>query len=904
MRTWIYIAFAVLLTAAAGTSGAAVVGELPVAPLTTSTWSSGIAAGPDGSIWFSTVVPNRVGRITPSGAVTQYSIGGFGMLTAGMTVGPDGNLWFTKEFPGTVIRMTPGGTVTEFPVSMDSPGDITVGPDGNLWVTSGYKFARITPAGVLTEFPAPEIQIGSIVAGPDGNLWFGGRRYPAAEAIIGRITPAGTLTWYSLGGDGFPTSITAGPDGNLWFTFGSNIGRITTGGTFTLFPYPVTGGPTSITTGPDGNLWFTDYGDSRIGRITPAGSYVLPFINTPSFASHPQRITTSPDGLMWFYESNNKIGVVTPADISGFFPLSPGASWTYLQNGATPVTRSVTGTAMVGTSLTTVVHGTDDGGNDVYWTSDANGIRDHREVYGPSDNVTFSQPLTLASPQPVFGTTVFSGGTATGIVDVPPPTPFSFPYTLAVTPFGIETVTVPAGTFKAIKNQSTFSIPAIGASSTQINWVAANVGPVKDVIDGVDTFALTGTSLSVTTPDVFSYVSPSAAPPVTPSSFAVTGITVAAPISITGGQYSINGGPFTSTPGTVSNGQTVTVRPVASVNAFLKQAVVTIGGVTGTFNSIARNRTASDFNADGKSDILWRDLSTGDNAIWQMDGTTLVAGPLIQGVPITPPGWTIAGVGDFNGDGKADILWRDTSTGNNAIWLMDGFTLTSAPLIQGVPVTPPGWTIAGVGDFNGDGKADILWRNTSTGDNAIWQMDGPTLVAGPLIQGVPASGWVIAGVGDFNGDGKADILWRDEGTGNNAIWLMDGFTLTSAPLIQGVPVTPPGWTIAGVGDFNGDGKADILWRNTSTGDNAIWQMDGPTLVAGPLIQGVPASGWVIAGVGDFNGDGKADILWRDEGTGNNAIWLMDGFTLTSGPLIQGVPAAPSPTTGWHVQYTR
>ena len=132
----------------------------------------------------------------------------------------------------------------------------------------------------------------------------------------------------------------------------------------------------------------------------------------------------------------------------------------------------------------------------------------------------------------------------------------------------------------------------------------------------------------------------------------------------------------------------------------------------------------------------------------------------------------------------------------------------------------------------------------------------------------------LTGIGDFNGDGKADILGRDVG-GTVAMWLMNGPTITSYSTISNVGT---GWSIAGVGDFNGDGTADILGRDAG-GTVAMWLMNGPTITSYNTVANV-WTGWSIAGVGDFNGDGTADILWRDAG-GTVAMWLMNGPTITS-----------------------
>jgi len=309
------------------------------AGITSGSGPGGIAAGPDGNLWFTEAGGDRIGRITPAGVVTEFGAGiTSGSEPAGITAGPDGNLWFTEIFGG-IGRITTSGVITEFSAGITTgsePDGITAGPDGNLWFTegeifSGSRIGRITPAGVVSEFSAgitSRSRPAGITAGPDGNLWF----TEFAGNRIGRISTTGTVTEFiassTFGSE--PASIAAGPDGNLWFTelHSNRIGRISTAGFVTEFPLQASSIPAGIATGPDGNLWFSDYGSSKIGQITRAG--VVTESSLLGSGSHlPNSITSGPDGNLWFTDdgSPNAIGkavlpkpVVTGSD-AGSRPL-------------------------------------------------------------------------------------------------------------------------------------------------------------------------------------------------------------------------------------------------------------------------------------------------------------------------------------------------------------------------------------------------------------------------------------------------------------------------------------------------------------------------------------------------------------------------------------------------------
>jgi glucose/arabinose dehydrogenase len=99
------------------------------------------------------------------------------------------------------------------------------------------------------------------------------------------------------------------------------------------------------------------------------------------------------------------------------------------------------------------------------------------------------------------------------------------------------------------------------------------------------------------------------------------------------------------------------------------------------------------------------------------------------------------------------------------------------------------------GNFNGDSETDILWRNKTNGQNAVWFMNGVTYIGAAFLPQITETNWEIVGTGDFNADGKTDILWRHKTTGLNGVWHMDGVTYTGAALLS--QVTDLNWEIVG-----------------------------------------------------------------------------------------------------------
>jgi len=304
-------------------------------------------------------------------------------------------------------------------------------------------------------------------------------------------------------------------------------------------------------------------------------------------------------------------------------------------------------------------------------------------------------------------------------------------------------------------------------------------------------------------------------------------------------------------------------------------------------------RWRGDFNADGRGDILWRNGGNGDDYIFFMNGTAVAAGSgYTNSVPDTD--WQIVGTGDFDGDGVTDILWRKAGTGENYIFLMDGTTVKAG---SGYTNTVGGpWTVAGVGDFDGDGKADILWRNATTGEDYVFLIDGTSVKAGSGYTSTVDGPWTVAGVADFDGDGKADILWRNATTGEDYVFLMNGATVLGTSSYTNTVGGP--WTVAGVGDFDGDGKADILWRNATTGENYVFLMSGTAVLGSSgYTNSVPDQDWQVAGTGDYDGDGRADILWRNGSSGDNYLFLMNATTVQAGSNYTNAV----PDTDWQVQ---
>jgi len=268
--------------------------------------------------------------------------------------------------------------------------------------------------------------------------------------------------------------------------------------------------------------------------------------------------------------------------------------------------------------------------------------------------------------------------------------------------------------------------------------------------------------------------------------------------------------------------------------------------------------------------------------------------------PAPPP--KIIGSNDFNDDGHGDILWHNASTGESQIWFMSGSSrIGRATILDGARPTfiGPPWSIVGSRDFNEDGKTDLLWHNSSSGETQIWHMNGHKVSDRATVLGENGSAafvglpWSIVGTNTMNGYGnrKPDIIWHNSSSGETQIWNMDDHRVRGRATVLGENGSPAfvglPWSIVGTNDFNHDGTADILWHNSSTGETQIWNVNrdgngGYRVSSRATVLGENGSAalvglpWSIVGTNDFNQDGKGDILWYNSSTGETQIWFMNG----------------------------
>ncbi len=276
-----------------------------------------IAAGKDGSIWFTIDFSSAIG-VFRGGKIERIDKGTRNMDPIGIAVDQENNAWYVDAPALSIGRIAPNNEIKTF--SLGTPvarlQRLTTAPDGAVWFAEGsaYSVTRLKD-NTLERYQLQSARgtpYGVAIA-PDGKAW---ATLQQAGQIV-RIDPStGKTDWFWVPTPASaPTDITVDAKGDVWFLeFRSNkLGRIRNE-EFTEYPIPSESriaGVVGLAAAPDGAIWFAMVRDHGLGRFKDG---VFKFFTLPRFGARPIGVAADPAGNIWYVDLTGFLGNISAAD--------------------------------------------------------------------------------------------------------------------------------------------------------------------------------------------------------------------------------------------------------------------------------------------------------------------------------------------------------------------------------------------------------------------------------------------------------------------------------------------------------------------------------------------------------------------------------------------------------------